>query len=183
MDVNRRLDVGMTDNISPLFQELEEMPDYVSDMAVLEEDKESDTIKIKIYEPTAPQIKFKELEQSGNHLITLLVVGRQVGKSYYALCDSMERALSKGGQRILFVTPTYHLAAKHIFTIEQMFNNNEDHKKMIFKAIKYKAQELVFHNGSMIKFLSAEAEDALRGDTADYIYVDECAFIKESTFN
>lgn len=168
---------------SPEFNSLMSEDDYVSDLEEVSVNKKSNSVRIKIYEPTAPQKEFKKLETSGDHLITLLVVGRQVGKSYYALCDSIERCLSTENIRVLFVTPTYHLAAKHIYTVEQMFHGKEAAKRMVFSSIKYKAQELIFHNGSMIKFVSAEAGDALRGDTAHHIYVDEAAFIKESLFN
>ena len=42
--------------------------------------------------------------------------------------------------------------------------------------------EILFHNGSIIKFRSAAQEDSLRGEPIDYLIIDEGAFQKESVF-
>lgn len=39
--------------------------------------------------------------------------------------------------------------------------------------------EILFKNGSIIKFKSAEQRDSLRGDTADYLYIDEAAYVDD----
>lgn len=42
--------------------------------------------------------------------------------------------------------------------------------------------EIILDNGSILKFRSAQQEDSLRGETIDYLIIDEAAFVKESVF-
>jgi len=103
--------------------------------------------------------------------------------SYMSLMDMIYRGMNATKPiKIRFVVPVYSLAKKHMQTIDAMFQGYEDVKAKIFKQIKYKEQEYHFHNGTVAAFLSAESEDALRGDTAHFMYIDEAAFIKETTY-
>lgn len=82
----------------------------------------------------------------------------------------------------MFLTPTYMLATKHIQTIQSIFEDNQQAMNLIFKpnGIKTKSQEIHLANGSVIVFRSAEQGDALRGDTINFAFVDEGAFIPKS---
>lgn len=138
--------------------------------------------KLKLYNPSLPQIWANDIAYGQQPFITCLKYGRQTGKSFWGLMDMISRGMNKGRQKIRFVVPVYSLATKHMQTIDMFFADHEDIKNKIFKKIKYKEQEYHFHNGTIASFLSAESEDGLRGDTCHYMYIDEAAFIKEKTY-
>ena len=139
--------------------------------------------QIKLYEPSKPQREALEIVYNKEPFITCLKFGRQTGKSYLALMDMINRGMNATKPlKLRFVVPVYSLAVNHMQTIDALFSGMEDIKSMIFKKIRYKEQELHFHNGTIAKFLSAESEDGLRGDTAHFMYIDEAAFIKETTY-
>lgn len=142
----------------------------------------SNVQRIKLYNPSLPQRWANDIVHREKPFITVLKYGRQTGKSYWALMDMITRAMNEGNKKIRFVTPSYSLANKHMQTIDNLFSGNEDIKNKIFKKIRYKEQEYTFHNGTIASFLSAEAEDNLRGDTCHFMYIDEAAFIKETTY-
>jgi len=138
--------------------------------------------KIKLYNPSKPQQWANHVVHNLKPFITVMKYGRQTGKSFWALMDMILRGLNNKNQKIRFIVPSYSLASKHMQTIDNLFSGNEDLKEKIFKKIRYKEQEYTFWNGTVASFLSAEAEDNLRGDTCHFMYIDEGAFIKESTY-
>jgi hypothetical protein len=138
--------------------------------------------QIKLYNPSLPQQWANDVVYGVQPFITCLKYGRQTGKSFWGLMDMIIRGMNNPNQKIRYVAPTYSLAAKHMQTIDSLFNGFEDIKEKIFKKIRYKEQEYTFHNGTVASFLSAEAEDNLRGDTCHFMYIDEAAFIKESVY-
>ena len=142
----------------------------------------NDVQQIKLYNPSKPQLAANDVVYGKKPFITCLKYGRQTGKSYWALMDMLYRGMNTPNQKIRFITPAYSLATKHMQTIDSMFNGFEDVKDKIFKKIRYKEQEYTFHNGTVASFLSAESEDNLRGDTCHFMYIDEAAFMKETTY-
>jgi len=138
--------------------------------------------EIKLYNPSLPQQRANDIVHGVKPFITCLKYGRQTGKSYWGLMDMIIRGMNTSNQKIRYVVPAYALATKHMQTIDSLFNGNEDVKWSIFKKIRYKEQEYTFHDGTIASFLSAEAEDNLRGDTCNFMYIDEAAFIKETTY-
>lgn len=138
--------------------------------------------QIKLYNPSKPQQWANDVVYRDKPFITCLKYGRQTGKSYWGLMDMIIRGMNTRNQKIRYVVPAYSLGTKHMQTIDNLFNGNEDIKNQIFKKIKYKEQEYQFHNGTVASFLSAEAEDNLRGDTCHFMYIDEAAFMKETTY-
>jgi phage FluMu gp28-like protein len=62
-----------------------------------------------------------------------------------------------------------------------MFNDYPEVRDMVFKGgqkgIKTKDCELHFANGSILLLRSAEQGDGLRGDTVNFLYIDEAAFV------
>tara|TARA_R110002096_G_scaffold435952_1_gene664517 strand:+ start:1365 stop:2684 length:1320 start_codon:yes stop_codon:yes gene_type:complete len=142
----------------------------------------NDVQQIKLYNPSKPQLAANDVVYGKKPFITCLKYGRQTGKSYWALMDMLYRGMNTPNQKIRFITPAYSLATKHMQTIDSMFNGFEDVKDKIFKKIRYKEQEYTFYNGTVASFLSAESEDNLRGDTCHFMYIDEAAFMKETTY-
>jgi hypothetical protein len=87
--------------------------------------------------------------------------------------------LDKPNKLVYWVSPTSSQAQK---VYKQMI-------KLVMKAPIVKSHkgsqgdtEIVFKNDSVIKFRSAQQEDSLRGETVDYLIIDEAAFVKESVF-
>jgi len=138
--------------------------------------------KIKLYSPSKPQQWANDVVYGRQPFVTLMKYGRQTGKSFWALMDMIYRGMNNPNQKIRYVTPVYSLASKHMQTIDNLFNGHEELKDRIFKKIRYKEQEYTFHNGTVASFLSAESEDGLRGDTCHFMYIDEAAFMKETTY-
>lgn len=143
--------------------------------------KNKKEVSINLYNPTPPQQKALKVLWEDQPFITLLNFGRQVGKSYLAIMECIKIALKYPKTRVMFLTPTFGLSAKHIQTIQGIFEEFPDVMPIIFKdgqkGIKTKSQELHFTNGSIVLFRSAEMGDNLRGDTVKFVVVDEAAFI------
>lgn len=145
-------------------------------------------IELKLYEPTKPQTKALNILYKEKPFITLMNYGRQTGKSYMALMEAISMCIKQyewynktPEYRVMFVCPTNNLVDKHISTIRAMFNGYPEARDMIFKGgekgIKTKDCEIHFSNGSILLFRSAEQGDGLRGDTINFMFIDECAFI------
>jgi hypothetical protein len=101
-----------------------------------------------------------------------------VGKTLIAENMALYWALNHSNCVIYWVSPTDSQAQK-CFT---------DIKKSIIEGglIKSSKQskgdtEIFFKNGSKILFRSAASEDSLRGQSVDYMILDEAAFIKKTT--
>lgn len=140
-------------------------------------------MEIKLYKPSKPQIDFHNLVNEHKPFISLLVAGRQTGKSFFMMNDAIMRCLNKGRQRIFWVSPIQDQANKVMKDVEAAFINHQDLFTEIVKRFDRKNNEMYFYNGSFIKFRSADSGDNLRGATLDFIYIDEAAFMAEAFIN
>jgi hypothetical protein len=140
-------------------------------------------MQIKLYKPTAPQKDFHRLVHEDKPFISVLVAGRQTGKTFFMQNDAVLRALNNPKHRIFWVSPIQDQANKVMKDIEAMFSNHQDLWAKIVKRYDRKANELYLYNGSFIKFRSADSGDNLRGATLDFIYLDEAAYMKLDFIN
>lgn len=106
------------------------------------------------------------------------IIGRQFGKTLIAENMALYWALNFKNSVIYWVSPTDSQAQK-------CFN---DIKKSIIEGglVKNAKQpkgdtEIVLKNESKILFRSAASEDSLRGQSVDFMILDEAAFIKKTT--
>lgn len=108
-----------------------------------------------------------------------LVTSRQWGKSKLIQIQSIKWALSKPKQHIFIVSPTDSQVGK-IFDemIAPLINSGIVKSKSESSGEMY----IKFTNNSIIEFKSARSEDNLRGNTLDYLILDEASFVKEATF-
>ena len=117
-----------------------------------------------------------------NETYFIIVNGsRQVGKTLLSTLTALKWALDTQNQSVMIVSPT-DAQSKKIY--KQMIQMIEP----ILSIVKtYKIQsgdcEIVFNNGSSILFRSALSENTLRGYSNTHLILDECAFIKEETWN
>lgn len=136
--------------------------------------------KIKLYKPHALQKPVHKACNDSDTFFITVNAGRQSGKTALSQQQGIFWALDNPKVLVYWVSPTQSQVGKV-------------YKQMLDMLIKtpviqsYKGSmgdtEIFFKNGSMIKFRSAAQEDTLRGETIDYLIVDEGAFIKESVFN
>ena len=140
-------------------------------------------MEIKLYKPTAPQVEFHKLVNERKPFISLIVAGRQTGKSFFMMNDALYRSLNNKKHRCFWVSPIQDQANKVMKDIEAMFINHQELFGQIVKRFDRKNNEVYFYNGSFIKFRSADSGDNLRGATLDYIYIDEAAYMNIEFIN
>ena len=84
---------------------------------------------------------------------------------------------------MFWVSPIQDQANKVMKDIEAAFINHQDVFQQLVKRFDRKNNEMYFHNGSFVKFRSADSGDNLRGATLDFIYIDEAAFMRIDFIN
>ena len=140
-------------------------------------------MQIKLYNPTEPQKDFYRLVHEDKPFISVIVAGRQTGKTFFMQNDCLMRALNAPKQRIFWVSPIQDQANKVMKDIESMFSGRTELFQKIIKRYDRKANEMYLYNGSFVKFRSADSGDNLRGATLDFIYIDEAAYMKLDFIN
>jgi hypothetical protein len=140
-------------------------------------------MKLKLYNPTQPQKDFHQLVNVDKPLISVLVAGRQTGKTFFMQNDAVMRCLNTPKQRVWFVSPIQAQSNKVMKDIEAMFSAHQELFNQIIVRFDRKNNEIYFHNGSFLKFKSADSGDNLRGATLDMIYLDEAAYMKLDLIN
>jgi phage FluMu gp28-like protein len=136
-------------------------------------------MKIDLYQPYNKQEEVHQGLANEGYLFDTVCAGRQTGKTMLGMNQAIKWALENENSTIMWVSPT----------------SSQTHKvyKNILKSItdapfiqSYKGTmgdiEIKFTNGSIIKFKSSMAEDNLRGETVNYMIIDEAAFVKETVF-
>ena len=140
-------------------------------------------MKINLYNPSQPQKDFLRVIHSQKPFITLIVAGRQTGKTFMMMNDAVMRGLNTPKTRMFWVSPIQDQANKVMKDVEAAFINHQDTFQQIVKRFDRKNNEMYFHNGSFVKFRSADSGDNLRGATLDFIYIDEAAFMRIDFIN
>ena len=134
---------------------------------------------IKLYKPHKEQRPVHEACNDKDTFFITVNAGRQSGKTALSQQQALYWALNKGNMLIYWVSPTASQATKvykQLLTIIVETPVVKSYKGSMGDT------EILFQNGSIIKFRSAAQEDSLRGETIDYLILDEAAFIKESVF-
>ena len=135
-------------------------------------------ITIEFQPHRTQKIVMDALDDPDYRFITL-ITSRQWGKSKLIQIQALKWALSKPKMVVWIVSPTESQVAK-IF--EEMFSPLME--SGIVKSKSESSGELFikFTNNSIIEFKSSRSEDNLRGNTLDYLILDEFCFIKEATY-
>ena len=139
-------------------------------------------INITLPAPYEAQKKIIKACLNDEDKFVVLNASRQSGKTLTACIVAIYWALKKGGEHIMIVSPTDSQVKKIYKQIIQML---EPVIKHVVKSYKIQAgdSEIVFNNKSVILFRSAASENSLRGYSNTHLILDECAFIKEETYN
>lgn len=117
-------------------------------------------------------------DSRGTSKIVCVNSSRQKGKSYLVSNILLYFALNANNQKVFYLAPTLK-QSKMLFKliIDGVF------KSRIIRQKNQTELTITFINNSVIYFKSAEQKDALRGYTADFLAVDEAAFIPDSIWH
>tara|TARA_R110000822_G_scaffold95196_7_gene217854 strand:+ start:1599 stop:2822 length:1224 start_codon:yes stop_codon:yes gene_type:complete len=133
---------------------------------------------VKGFTPHKDQrLKIDLMEKPGVKFI-ILTTGRQWGKTLLGQNMLLKWALENTKSRSMWVSPVYSQAKKVFDTLVQAVGGTA-----VVKGINRSELRISFINGSSIIFRSGERADTLRGNTVDYLVVDEAAFIKDDVWN
>lgn len=133
-------------------------------------------MEVKFYEPNIAQREARRIENEVKPPILLLNWGRQVGKSIYLQRSTLEFAVNNPNTIQMYVNLTYNANARVIKDIIDLFKGREAEMNLIISQIKEKQQEIHFVNGSIVRFMSYEMADGLRGAKLHRLIMDEAFF-------
>lgn len=136
-------------------------------------------MNIKLYKPHWKQMEIHKACIDPAVFFVVCKAGRQAGKTALGQQQSIKWALEEPNIEVYWVSPTASQAQKVYKQILKQIG-----KTPIIKSNKGSQgdTEIIFHNGSIIKFRSAQQKDSLRGETIHYLIVDEAAFQDDEIF-
>lgn len=125
------------------------------------------TVKFPPHHPLQQQIADSTAK------FVVAIIGRQWGKSWYARIEAANAAVNQG-KTVWWVAPTYKTALPHWRALKRMLQDAP------FLVTKNEQQwYMEFEGGGSISIKSADRPDTLRGESLDFIIIDEAAFIPE----
>ena len=129
-----------------------------------------------------PHIKQIEVLRS-NQKNKIIVCGRRSGKSEMVAMELIRGALViEEFKKQILIAPTYKQAMIVYYKINEIM-----YKAGVIgdveKFVKSPHPKIVFKNGAIIDFGSADNPDSLRGEAYGRIFLDESAFIKEGAMH
>ena len=131
---------------------------------------------IKGYKPHEKQKLIHQAINNEPFKYYVLNIGRQWGKSKLGINQLLYWAINDKGCNIAWVTPIYKQGKKVFEEIKKATQGSG--------LFTYDASELVVKGfGSTISFFSGERPDNLRGNTFDYLIVDEFAFTRSELWD
>jgi len=121
------------------------------------------------------QRKVFDLQEQYRYVI--IAAGRQSGKTFLCVFFAILHILNNNNQIVWWVAPIFSVAAmamRRIITFCIEYN-------IQFKQNKTELR-LMFLNGSEIWFKSAEKEEGLRGESVNFLIIDEIGYIKRNSW-
>lgn len=133
---------------------------------------------IKLIKPHEKQKQIVDACLNDEYFFIVAIIGRQFGKTTISENMAIYWAINEANSIIYWVSPTDAQSQKvYKDIVNAIFESGVVKSKKMPKG----DTEIVFNNGSKIMFRSAQSEDNLRGQSVDYMILDEAAFIKRST--
>lgn len=126
---------------------------------------------IKGYRPHEKQLTIHRSINNESYKYYVLNIGRQFGKTMLGINQMLYWAINDKGCNIAWVTPIYK-QGKKVF---------DEFEKVTIKSglFEYNRSDLTIQGfGSTINFFSGERPDNIRGNTFDYLIIDEMAFTR-----
>ena len=126
---------------------------------------------IKGYKPHDNQRAIHKAINEGHWKYYALNIGRQFGKTMLGINQMLFWAINDRGSNIAWVTPVYKQSKKVFDEMERVTRNSG--------LFEFNRSDLTIKGfGSQITFFSGERPDNIRGNTFDYLIVDEMAFTR-----
>lgn len=116
-----------------------------------------------------------------SHRFKVVCCGRQFGKSHLAGVTVITIGLSKRNGKIWVISPTYRQSGYLFDKIELMCKENK-----IPIKVKKSNQEMIITfltSGTSFQALSGDDPDKLRGQTLDYLIIDESAMLSDEIWS
>ena len=135
--------------------------------------------KITLYTPHEKQKAVHAACSNPDIFFVTVNAGRQSGKTALSQQQAIKWALDEPNQLIYWVSPTSAQADK---VYKQMLSMIGGQPFVTGNKGGQGDTEITFYNKSKIQFRSAAQEDSLRGETIEYLVIDEAAFQKETVF-
>lgn len=104
---------------------------------------------------------------------------RQHGKSYWLQSAAVWCAVNHPETVTVIVSPVNSQNGRMYEDIKYMLYEDE----RVDKMLGLPEMQIIFKNGSKIIFKSAETKDRLRGFTANYLFVDEAAYVDDDIYS
>jgi len=115
----------------------------------------------------------------GNGIKFVIVpCGRQVGKTLTGQTVILSWSINWENTVTGVIAPFYRQALR---VMQETVKAIQD--TPVFKGVNKTEMTIELKNGSIIKFFSAENADAIRGETFDFLYVDESCFVDDGAWN
>lgn len=135
-------------------------------------------MKVTLYIPHINQQRIHDSINNEPYKYYSLNIGRQFGKSLLGVNQALYWLFNDHKVKIGWVSPIYRQCKKVFSDIDNAFGNNQQ----VFKE-KNKT-DLIFksHKDSTIQFYSSENYDNIRGETFDYLIMDESAWQSEQAW-
>ncbi len=107
--------------------------------------------------------------------IKVVACGRKWGKTTTAMFYVTKKALEKERQLIWWVMPSYNQCKEVIDEYERLFGGAD-----IYKKVKRRPDhEIIYPNGSIVKFKSTDRADLLRGANPHVVVIDEARDVED----
>lgn len=133
---------------------------------------------VKLYSPHENQAKIHRSINNEHYKYYALNIGRQFGKSLLGINQALHWFFNVPNCKIGWVSPVYKQCKKVFKDIDSAFTNNQN----VFKDKNKTDLILIGHNNSSLNFYSAESYDSARGETFDFLIMDEFAFQPEDAW-
>jgi len=126
---------------------------------------------IKGYKPHSKQKEIHNSIINEGYKYYILNIGRQFGKTMLGINQMLYWAINHKGCNIAWVTPIYKQSKKVFDEMENVTKSSG--------LFEYNRSDLTISGfNSQIQFFSGERPDNIRGNTFDYLIVDEMAFTR-----
>lgn len=135
-------------------------------------------MKVELYTPHTNQLKIHDSINNEPYKYYSLNIGRQFGKSLLGVNQALYWLFNESRVKIGWVSPIYRQCKKVFSDIDNAFGNNQH----VFKEKNKTDLILKSHKDSTIQFYSSENYDNIRGETFDYLIMDESAWQSEQAW-
>lgn len=131
---------------------------------------------IKGYKPHDKQKQIHHSIRNEAYKYYILNIGRQFGKTMLGINQMLDWAINDSGCNIAWVTPIYKQGKKVFSELEKATRGSG--------LFEYNQSELTVKGfNSTISFFSGERPDNIRGNTFDYLIIDEFAFTRDELWS